>query len=78
MKTIAVTVDERTLKHVDELVASSRRLRNRSAAVRLALQEFTERERRRQLEERERTIFRTRRRQLARQAQALIGEQARP
>ena len=77
MKTIAITIDERTLKSVDELIAHSEHLRNRSAVVRTALQEFAERERRRQIEEREREILRKHRQRLARQARALIADQAR-
>jgi metal-responsive CopG/Arc/MetJ family transcriptional regulator len=77
MKTIAITIDERTLKSVDELIAHSEHLRNRSAVVRTAVQEFAERERRRQAEEREREIFRKHRRRLSHQARALIAEQAR-
>ncbi len=78
MKTIAITIDERTLESVDDLIAHSQHLRNRSAVVRTAVREFTERERRRQTEERERAIIRTHRRRLSRQARALIAEQARP
>jgi Arc/MetJ-type ribon-helix-helix transcriptional regulator len=77
MKTIAITVDEDTLSSVDALVATSSRLRNRSAVVRAALRDFTEREQRRQTEEREREILRKQRQRLARQARALIAEQAR-
>lgn len=77
MKTIAIAIDERTLKSVDELIAHSEHLRNRSAVVRMALQEFAERERRRQIEEREREIVRKHRQTLARQARALIADQAR-
>jgi Arc/MetJ-type ribon-helix-helix transcriptional regulator len=77
MKTIAVTIDEATLKLLDELVLAMPRRRTRSALVRTALREFAERERRRVIEEREREIFRRNREQLARQARALIEEQAR-
>ena len=77
MKTIAITIDERTLKSVDELIAHSEHLRNRSAVVRTAVQEFADRERQRQAEEREREIFRKHRRRLSRQARALIANQAR-
>ena len=77
MKTIAVTIDEQTLKCVDALVATSSRLRNRSAVVRAALRQFAEQERRRQMEEQDRQILRPQRSRLARQARALIAEQAR-
>ena len=76
MKTIAITIDEDTLSNVDALVATSARLRNRSAVVRAALREFTEREHRRQTEAREGEIFRKQRQRLARQARALVAEQA--
>jgi metal-responsive CopG/Arc/MetJ family transcriptional regulator len=76
MKTIAVTIDEATLKLLDELHATQPG-RKRSALVRAALREFAERERRRVIEEREREIFRKNRKQLERQARALIKEQAR-
>jgi predicted transcriptional regulator len=75
MKTIAVTVDDATLRLLDELTAGEPRRRTRSALVRAALREFAERERRRVTEERE--MFRKNRRQLAREARLLIEEQAR-
>jgi len=77
MKTIAVTVDDATLRLLDELTAGEPRRRSRSALVRTALREFAERERRRVIEERERDIFRRNRKQLAREARLLIKEQAR-
>jgi metal-responsive CopG/Arc/MetJ family transcriptional regulator len=76
MKTIAVTIDDGTLKLLDELHAAQPG-RKRSALVRMALREFAERERQRVIEEREREIFRRNRRQLERQVRALIREQAR-
>lgn len=78
MKTIAVTVDDATLKLLDELSAGEPRRRTRSALVRAALREFAERERRRVVEAREREIFRRNRKQLAREARLLIKGQARP
>ena len=77
MKTIAVTIDETTLKLLDELAASSPRPCSRSALVRMAVREFAERERQRDMEAREHEILRKHRKRLARQAQALIAEQAR-
>lgn len=53
MKTIAVTMDETTLELLDQLTATSPKVRNRSAAVRIAVREFAERERRRESEARE-------------------------
>ncbi len=78
MKTIAVTVDEVTLRLLDELAASEPQRRTRSALVRTALREFADRERRRVVEEREREIFRRNRQQLTRQARLLVKGQARP
>jgi len=78
MKTIAVTIDEATLRLLDDLTAGESRRRTRSALVRAALREFAERERRRQIEEREREIFRKSRKQLAREARLLVAEQAPP
>jgi len=77
MKTIAVTIDDATLKLLDELTNTSLRLRSRSALVRTALREFAERERRREIEAKDGEVFRKHRKRLARQARALISEQAR-
>ncbi len=78
MKTIAVTVDEETLRLLDELATSEPQRRTRSVLVRAALREFAERERRRVVEEREREIFRRNRKQLTRQARLLVKGQTRP
>jgi len=78
MKTIAVTVDEATLKLLDELTDASPRARSRSALVRTALREFAERERRREIEAKDGEVFRKHRKRLARQVRVLISEQARP
>lgn len=77
MKTIAVTIDDVTLRLLDELTAGEPRRRTRSALVRAALREFAERERRRVIEAREREIFRKNSKQLAREARLLIEEQGR-
>ena len=77
MKTIAVTIDDTTLKLLDELTDSSPRHRSRSALVRTALREFAERERRREMEAKDGEVFRRHRKRLARQARILISEQAR-
>jgi Arc/MetJ-type ribon-helix-helix transcriptional regulator len=76
MKTIAVTIDDDTLKLLDELTGGTSR-RSRSALVRTALREFAERERRREVEAKENAVLRKHRKRLARQARALIAEQAR-
>ena len=78
MKTIAVTIDDETLKLLDELTARAPARQARSAVVRAALRDFAHRERRRVIEEREREIFRRNRKQLAREARVLTREQARP
>ena len=78
MKTIAVTIDETTLHLLDGLAAALPRPRSRSALVRMAVREFAERERQRDIEAREHEILRKHRKRLARQARALIAEQARP
>ena len=77
MKTIAVTIDEPTLKLLDELAAASPQPCSRSALVRAAVRKFAERERQQETEVREHEILRKHRRLLARQARALVGEQAR-
>jgi Arc/MetJ-type ribon-helix-helix transcriptional regulator len=78
MKTIAVTIDETTLKLLDELTTASPRPRSRSAVVRTAVRELAERERQRDTEAREDENLRKHRKRLARQAEVLIAEQARP
>jgi metal-responsive CopG/Arc/MetJ family transcriptional regulator len=75
MKTISITIDDATLRLLDELNAGQP-ARKRSALVRAALREFAERERRRVTEAREREVFRKNRTQLARQARGLISGQA--
>jgi len=75
MKTIAV--DEATLKLLDKLTDTSSRRRSRSALVRAALRQYAERTRRRETEAKDGAVFRKHRRRLARQARALIAEQAR-
>jgi Arc/MetJ-type ribon-helix-helix transcriptional regulator len=77
MKTIAVTVDEATLRLLDELTAGESGRRSRSALVRAALRQFAESERRREVEEREREIFRHKGKQLAQQARLLSCQASR-
>ena len=78
MKTIAVTIDDGTLKLLEELAATTPGRRTRSAVVRAALREYAERELRRAVEADEREIFRKNRKQLGRQARLLDKTQARP
>ena len=78
MKTIAISIDEGTLKLLDDLTEASKRHQSRSALVRTALREFAERERRREIEAKEGEVFRKHRKRLARQTRVLVSEQARP
>ena len=76
MKTIAVTLDSVTLRLLDEL-SDEWKEESRSALVRRAVRDLAERVRRRRGEEAEAAIFRRHRAKLARQAAALVKEQAR-
>ena len=75
MKTIAI--DEATAKLLDELTEKSSRRRSRSTLVRMALRQYAKTERQRATEAKDGAIFRKHRKQLTRQARALIAEQAR-
>ena len=75
MKTIAI--DEATAKLLDELTEKSSRRRSRTALVRTALRQYADAERRRATQAKDGAIFRKQRKRLARQARALIAEQAR-
>jgi len=78
MRTIAVTIDEGMLQHIDRLMAvESAPWKSRSEMIRQALREFVARLERLAEEDREREIFRRRRSRLNRQAEALVKEQAR-
>jgi metal-responsive CopG/Arc/MetJ family transcriptional regulator len=77
MKTIAVTIDEPMLQHIDRIVAADDvPWKNRSAIIRQAVREFVAGLDRQAEEERERVIFRRQRERLNRQATALVKEQA--
>ncbi len=78
MKPMTITIDEETIRKLDEVAAARPGTRSRSALVRTAIRDFIERERKRQLEEHERDIVRRNRQKLKRQALALIQEQAQP
>lgn len=78
MKTIAITVDDGTLKLLEELASTKRGGLTRSALVRAAVREYAERELRQAVEAREREIFRKHRKRLAREARLLVTRQARP
>jgi metal-responsive CopG/Arc/MetJ family transcriptional regulator len=77
MKTIAVTIDETTLRLLDELAAASLRPRSRSVLVRIAVREFAEWEQRRKKEIQEHKVLHKHKKLLAPQARPLIAEQAR-
>ena len=77
MKTIAITIDEPTLEHIDRVVAGGdRRYKNRSHLIRQAVQEYVARLESLTEEEREREIFRRHRARLAREAVELVKDQA--
>lgn len=85
MKTIAITIDEDTLKAIDTLVrgdAGARRKGargpSRSAIVRMALAEFLARRRRAQRDEHDRQVIAENRERLLADAKGLVAEQARP
>ena len=79
MKTIAITIDETTLKRIDRLKADANApFRSRSEVIRQAAQEFVSRLERLTEEDREREIFRRNRKRLDRQSLELIKEQAKP
>jgi len=78
MRTIAVSIDEPTILALDRLLRGGRKQRKRSELVRQALAEFLARRAREEREERERAAIARHRVLLARQAKALVAEQARP
>jgi Arc/MetJ-type ribon-helix-helix transcriptional regulator len=79
MKTIAMTIDEPTLKGIDRLMARDAvPWKSRSEVIRHAVQEFVARVERATEEDREREIFHRHGARLNRQAAALIKEQAKP
>lgn len=78
MKTIAVSIDEPTIIALDRLLRGGGKQRKRSEMVRQALAEFLARREREEREQRERAAIARHRALLARQAKALVAEQARP
>jgi metal-responsive CopG/Arc/MetJ family transcriptional regulator len=79
MKTIAITIDEETLEQVDRLVGRGGRAGdNRSHLIRNAVHDYVSRLERLANDEREAAIVRRHRGRLARQASALVREQAKP
>ena len=77
MKTIAMTIDEPTLRRIDRLMATeSARWKSRSEVIRHAVRQFVAAVERAAEEEREKEVFRRHRAGLHRQAVALVKEQA--
>lgn len=77
MKTIAITIDDASLKRLDHLVASQESAwRSRSELVRQALRDFLDCIEREREEKRETEVFRLHRDRLRRQAAALVKDQA--
>lgn len=79
MKTIAMTIDEPTLKRIDSLMKSELvPWKSRSEVIRHAVQKLVKELERANEEEREREIFQRHGTRINRQAAALIKEQAKP
>lgn len=78
MKTITVSIDDSTLERLDRLLAGDRSRRaSRSSLIRIAVREYVASIEKSIEEQREREVFKRRRKRLERQAVALIREQAR-
>jgi metal-responsive CopG/Arc/MetJ family transcriptional regulator len=75
MRTIAVSIDEPTLRKLDR-IATAQKTRRRSAVVRAALAEFISRREQAEREESERQAYAKHRDLLARQVRALVADQA--
>ena len=78
MKTIAISIDEPTLGALDRLAKKGRVRGKRSELVREALVEFLERRQDQEQEAIERAAIAKHRSPLARQAKAMVAEQAKP
>ena len=80
MKTIAIAIDESTLRALDRIVVRGAvaERSSRSAVVRRALQEFVARQEKAEREAAERAIVARHARQLSREAAALVSDQAEP
>jgi len=76
MKTIAITIEEDILERIDRLAGKGGGSRKRSQVIRTAVREYLTRSERLADEEREGEILRKNRGRLARQAAALVKEQA--
>jgi metal-responsive CopG/Arc/MetJ family transcriptional regulator len=78
MKTIAISIDEPTLGALDQLAQKGCIRRKRSELVREALVEFLARREMLEQESMETEVIAKHRGRLARQAKAMVAEQARP
>jgi metal-responsive CopG/Arc/MetJ family transcriptional regulator len=78
MKTIAISIDEPTLGALDRLAQKGRVRGKRSELVREALSEFLSRRESLEQESNERAVIARHRVLLARQAKAIVVEQAKP
>lgn len=78
MKTIAMTIDEPTLKRIDRLTATDNKWKSRSEVIRQAVHRFVGDLERADEQAHEREVFRRNKARLERQAAALIEEQAKP
>ncbi len=79
MQTIAISIDDDTLRRVDRLVKLNGPAgRNRSRVIRQAVHEYVSRLERVAQEDKEAAILRRHRGRLARQAGALVRAQAKP
>jgi len=78
MKTIAISIDEPTLGALDRLARKGRARGKRSELVREALVEFLARREDQEQEALERATIVKHRELLARQAKAMVAEQAKP
>lgn len=77
MKTIAITIEESTIKHIDRLLAGENPPgTNRSQIIREAVARYLASLDREAEESREREIFHRQRTLLKKQAQALVQDQA--
>jgi metal-responsive CopG/Arc/MetJ family transcriptional regulator len=79
MKTIAITIEEGVLERIDRLTRRQGSTdTNRSRLIRRAVREYVSRVEREEAQEREAAIVRRHRARLARQAAALVRQQAKP
>jgi metal-responsive CopG/Arc/MetJ family transcriptional regulator len=83
MKTIAISIDEESLAAIDRFARApdrrgGKKKANRSELVREAVKEFLARRQRREREERDRRVLSAHRKEIGRQAEAIVAEQAEP